>query len=95
MLSADLRDSVAFEIGKSVPEVLAVFTKLKENRVLHVWAIVPAYDRRVYRSVYAKEKQIIDKFYGVDFDFNVIPSHGRDPKTIISDPEIDLAFLRE
>ena len=47
MLSADLRDSVAFEIGHSVQEVQAVFTLLLENRILHVWSVVPEHDRSV------------------------------------------------
>jgi hypothetical protein len=95
MPCADLKDSVAFEIGSSVPEVQAVFTKLEEKNVLHVWAIVPDNDRRVYRSVYAKEKEIIGKFDGVDFDFNVVPSHGRDPQHLVSDLGAELAFLRK
>lgn len=95
MLDASLRDSVAFRIGFSVPEVQAVFTKLEEKNVLHVWAIVSENDRRVYRSVYAKEKEIIGMYGGVDFDFNVVPSHGRDPQGLISDPGIELAFLRK
>ena len=95
MLSAGLRDSVAFEIGYSVPEVQAVFAKLADRNVLHVWAIVPANDRGVYRTIYAKEKEIIRQFEGVDFDFNVVPSHGRDPQALITDPGIELAFLRK
>ena len=94
MLSAGLRDSVAFEIGYSVPEVQAVFASLKDNRVLHVWAIVPEYDRSIYRKIYSREKSIIEQFQGMDFDFNVVPSNGRDARTIISDPDINLAFLR-
>jgi hypothetical protein len=94
MLSADVKDSVAFQIGHSVPEVQAVFTTLKGNRLLHVWAVVPQYDRAVYRSIYAREKEIIGQFGALDFDFNVIPSNGRNPRDIISDPTVELAFLR-
>ncbi len=95
MLSADLKDSVAAELGYAVPEVQAVFAKLNENRVLHVWTIVPQYDRCIYKSVYAREKEIIKKFDGLAFDFNVVPSNGRDPRSLITDPDIDLAFLRK
>jgi hypothetical protein len=95
MLCADLKDSVAFEIGYSVPDVQAVFVSFKENRVLHVWSVVPIYDRCVYRSIYAHEKTIIDQFEGVDFDFNVVASNGKDPRHLMSDPEVDLAFLRK
>jgi hypothetical protein len=94
MLSAGLRDSVAFEIGYSVPEVQAVFVKLSDRNVLHVWAIVPDHDRRVYRTIYAKEKEIIGQFGGFDFDFNIVPSHGRDPQAVIADPGIELAFRK-
>ena len=94
IMSADLKDAVAFEIGYSVPEVQAVFALLTDNRVLHVWAVVPTHDSAVYRKIYAKEKQIIRKFDSLDFDFNVVPSNGRDPRTLISDPEAHLAFLR-
>ncbi len=93
MFCADLSDSVAFEIGYSVPEVQAVFASLK-NRILHVWAVVPTYDRRIYRQIYAREKKIINQFEGMDFDFNVVPSNGKDPRHLMSDPEIDLAYLR-
>jgi len=94
-VSADLKDSVAFEIGYSVPEVQAVFALLQDNRVLHVWAVVREHDRGVYRKIYAKEKEIIKRFDSIDFDFSVVPSHGRDPRTLIADPEAQLAFIRE
>jgi len=93
-LCAGIKDSVAFEIGYSVPEVEAVFAKNIDNRVMHVWAVVPTYDRRVYRSIYAREKKIIEQFGGVDFDFNVVASNGRQPRQLISDPEVDLTYLR-
>ena len=95
MLSADLKDSVAFEIGYSVPEVQAVFARFRENGVLHVWAVVPEHDRTIYRSIYTKEKQLINQFKGIDFDFNVVPSRGRDPRALISDPDIQLTYLRK
>jgi len=95
MLSADLKDSVAFEIRYSVPEVQAVFASKLKDHVLHVWAVVPAYNRRVYRSIYAQERKIIDRFGGVEFDFNVVSSNGKDPRSLITDPEFDLAFLRK
>jgi hypothetical protein len=30
----------------------------------------------------------------VDFDFNVVASNGRQPRQLISDPEVDLTYLR-
>lgn len=93
-LSAALKDSVALETGKAVPEVQAVFATLQDGHVMHVWTVVPEYDRAVYRRVYAAEKDIIRQFKDLDFDFNVVPSQGRAPRTVISEPGIDLAFLR-
>ena len=56
---------------------------------------MPEHDRGVYRKIYAKEKEIIKRFDGVDFDFSVVPSHGQNPRTIIADPDAQLAFVRE
>jgi hypothetical protein len=95
VLPADLRDSVALEIAHSVPEVQAVFVVFGENRTFHVWSVVPEYDRAIFRTIYAKEKQIINRFDDVEFDFNILPSHGRDPETLISDPQVQLAFIRK
>jgi|ERR1017187_7109781 hypothetical protein len=94
MLSASLRDSVAFSIG-AVPEVQAVFAKLLDRNIMHVWAVVPQYDRHIYRQIYAQEKEIIKQYGAIEFDFNVLPSRGRDPRTLITDPDIELAFLRK
>ena len=85
----------AFDVGRSIPEVQAVFVLFKDDRILHVWAVVTAYDRNVYRKIYAKEKEIIRQFENIDFEFNIAPSHGRDPRTMISDPGAQLAFLRK
>jgi hypothetical protein len=90
-MSADLRDSVALKIG-SVPEVQAVFATL-DNKTLHVWSVVPEHDSRVYRSIYAKEKEIIRQFGWIDFDFNVVPSRGKDPREMLSQTA-EIAFLR-
>jgi hypothetical protein len=92
-ISADLKESVSFEIGSSVSEVQAVFVLLKDDRFLHVWAVVPEHDRSVYRKIYAKEKEIIRQFESVEFE--VVPSHGRDPRTMITDPDAQLTFIRE
>ena len=91
-MSTDLKTSVAFEIGHSVPQVQAVFALLKDNKVLHVWAVVPEHDRGVYCKIYAKEKENIKRFDGIDFDFSVVPSHGRNPRTLIADPDAQLAW---
>jgi len=95
MLSADIENIVALEIGRSVPEVQAVFACLEERaNVLHVWAVVPERDRAVYRKIYAAEKDLIERFGHLGFDFNVLSSSGRDPRTLVNDPGVELAFLR-
>ena len=94
MLSADLRDTVAFDLGYSIPEVQAVFV-LSQDKTLYVWSVVPERDHSVYRKIYAKEKDIIEQFDGVDFEFNIVSSRGRDPRTLISASEAQLAFTRK
>jgi hypothetical protein len=89
----DVRYEVAFQIGESVSEVQALFTQL-EGRILRVWTIVSERNDAVYRKIYAKEKELIGSFEGMEFEFNVIPSIGRDPKEIISDPAARLVFAR-
>jgi hypothetical protein len=93
-LTNDLRDAVAFRIGYSVPEVSAVFVS-RDNRALHVWSVVPEYSRDLYRRIYAKEKEIISEFEHIDFDFNVVASHDRDPKALVTDECVQLAYLRK
>jgi hypothetical protein len=95
ILSADIRNTVAFEIGFAVPEVQAVFSRLDENnKVLHIWAVIPERERNVYRKIYSAEKDIIDKFGHIGFDFNVIASCGRDPGTLLNNPGVELSYLR-
>ena len=94
-ISADIRSTVAFEIGFAVPEVQAVFSCLDEkSHVLHVWAVVPERERDIYRKVYSAEKQLIEKFGHLGFDFNVIASCGRDPSTLLNNPGVELSYLR-
>lgn len=95
MLSADIKDEVALEIGYAVPEVQAVFACMEEqNKILHVWAVVPDRDRDVYRRIYSTERQLIGRFKHLGFDFNVLSSSGRDPRTLINNPGVELAFYR-
>lgn len=89
----DVRYEVAFQIGQSVTEVQALFTQL-EGRILRVWTIVPERNDVIYRKIYAKEKELIGSFDGMEFEFNIMPSVGRDPKVVISDPAASLVFAR-
>jgi hypothetical protein len=89
----DVRYNVAFQIGYSVPEVQAMFTQL-EGRILRVWTIVPERQEDVYRKIYAKERALIEAFDGMEFEFNIIPSIGRNPKDVVSDSSCLLVFAR-
>ncbi|QNI31866.1 hypothetical protein H7849_23005 [Alloacidobacterium dinghuense] len=89
----DVRYSVAFRIGNSIPEVQALFTHL-EGKSLRVWTVVADRDESVYRKIYAQEKELIHVFDGMEFEFNIIPSLGRNAKEIISDPGSKLVFAR-
>ena len=89
----DVRYNVAFRIGNSIPEVQALFTQL-EGKSLRVWTVVPERDEDVYHKIYAQEEQLIRDFDGMEFEFNIIPSLGRDAKEVITDPGSRLVFAR-
>ena len=89
----DVRYEVAFHIGQSVPEVQALFTQL-EGRILRVWTVVPERDDAVYRKIYAHERDLVQTFDGMEFEFNIVPNLGRDPKMVITDPACRLVFQR-
>jgi len=93
ILTPALRDSIAFEIG-AVPEVLAVFASV-QDRVCYVWTIVNASDQEIRKRIYGKEKVLIGRFGQLDFEFNVMPSCGQNPKALIPDSTANLTFLRD
>jgi hypothetical protein len=86
---------VAMEIGKAVEDVQAVFLAFAEKEKLFtVLTIVPERERSVCRRVYTVEQQIIDRYQEFDFAFSVLASHGRDPRAVVQDPGMYLAFTR-
>jgi hypothetical protein len=87
-----LKDSIALGLG-SVPDVQAVFTMHQDN-IFYVWAVVSRSEPDVRRSLYIKEKELIDSFVAFDFDFSIVSSRGRDPLSVLSDPSLELAYLR-
>jgi hypothetical protein len=91
----DFSHEVAFELA-SVPEIQAVFTsQLKDRQQLFfVWAIVPNRDHEIYRKVFQVEQSIIDKQRPIQFDFTIMPSMGKDPRTMVTDPCARLVFIR-
>lgn len=93
----DFRHQVALQIA-GVPEVQAVFTTEygRENgRVFFVWTVVPDRKYEVYRRIYEKEREIIEAHAPLQFDFTIMPSRGRDPRTLISDPNALLVYVRD
>jgi hypothetical protein len=86
---------IALEIGKAVEDVQAVFLALAEKeKRLTVLTIVRERKRSVLRQVYAVEQQIIDRHQDFDFAFSVLASHGREPRAVVQDPDMYLAFTR-
>jgi hypothetical protein len=87
----DVRYEVAFQIGHSVPEVKALYSQL-EGRILRVWTVVAERDDAIYRKIYAREKEIIKAFDGMEFEFNVIPAMGRSLEDVVPDPSCTLVY---
>lgn len=87
---------VALEIGQSVAEVQAIFLAFAEKEKLFtVLTIVPVRERSVCRRVYSVEQRIIDRYPEYDFAFSVLASNGRDPRAVVQDPDMYLAFARQ
>lgn len=93
MLSASLKDSIGVEIGAAAPEVAAVFAFVERN-ICHIWTVVTASVPEIRKRVYEREQSLIEKYADLEFDFNILASHGQDPKRVIVDPELELAYLR-
>jgi hypothetical protein len=91
--SLDVRYEVAFQIGHAVPDVQAVFTQL-EGRILRVWTVVPDRDEVVYKELYAQERKLLNSLDGIEFEFNIIPNMGRNPKEVVTDPSGALVYER-
>jgi hypothetical protein len=86
---------VALEIGKAVHDVQAVFLAFAEKeKLLTVLTIVRERERSVLRRVYTVEQQIIDRYQDFDFAFSVLAGHGREPRAVVQDPGMYLAFTR-
>jgi hypothetical protein len=89
----DFRYRVAFALAE-VPEVEAVFTS-EYGKVFFVWTIVRERTQAIYERLYEREQQLIGENEPVQFDFTIMASRGRDPRTIITDPMAQIAYLRQ
>jgi hypothetical protein len=91
----DFSHRVALELA-SVPEVLAVFTSELNGRdcAFFVWVVVPERNYDVYEKIFQKQQSIIDQNIPLRFDFTIMPSRGKDPSGLITDPCARLVYLR-
>lgn len=89
----DFSRQIASELA-SVPGVQAIYsTPYDRGGVLFVWTIVADRDPDLYDRLYEKETQIIDSYEKVRFDFTVLPSRGKDPRSLILDPSAQLVYV--
>ena len=67
-----MKDFISWAFAE-IPSVVRVYAN-QEGRVFYVRVVITDYrDRHIRRSVYEKEKEIINKFESFDFDFGVFP----------------------
>jgi hypothetical protein len=94
-LRIDFSHEVAFEIA-AVPEVQAVFTSqlVNPDRQFFVWTIVPKRDLDLYRRIFQQEQSIIGKWSPLHFDFTIMPSDGKEPTALVTDPSARLAYIK-
>ena len=92
MPTLELKDSIAFGIG-AIPDVEAVFT-LRHDNVFYIWTVVDQSEPEIRSRIYEREKQIIDQYASLDFDFNIVASRGRKPQELIGDPAAELTYVR-
>lgn len=91
----DFSHRIALELA-SVPEVQAVFTSELNGRdhAFFVWIVVPERDYGVYEKVFQKQQSVIDSNIPLRFDFTIMPSRGKDPGGLVTDPCARLVYLR-
>lgn len=92
MPQLDFRHRIAFDLA-DVPEVQAVFTS-EYGKVFFVWTVVAERDLDLYTKIHEKERQIINANDSIQFDFTVMASRGKNPRTLVTDETAQLAFLR-
>jgi hypothetical protein len=89
----DLEYGISLEIGKAVQEIEAIFVQQDAGRV-YVWILVPNEDEAVSHRVYAKERELMDLFDAVDFKFRILVSEGKPPKSVMTDQNPKLVYVR-
>jgi hypothetical protein len=81
-----LEDAIARDLA-FVKEVRHVCVERADNNLL-VWIALDNPIRGVRERVFRKELELIEGFPEIDFDFNVIPALGRDPRHFASSAKI-------
>lgn len=91
----DFSHEVGFAFG-SISEVEAVYTSQLKGRdeMFFVWIVVPERDHGVYRRIFSKQQHVIDEHAPLRFDFTIMPSRGKDPAKLVTDPCARLVYLR-
>ena len=83
--------SFEFSLVKEVETVLAA----RYNNLLYLWVVVDKFDKAAREKIYAREREIINEFKELEFDFNIISRRGRDLRELISDPTLVLTYQRK
>ena len=83
--------SFEFSLVKEVETVLAA----RYNNLLYLWVVTDKFDRAIREKIYAREREIIDEFKELEFDFNIVSRRGRSLRELISDPMLTLAYQRD
>jgi len=89
-LETNLADSLEAALCKdfaSIPSVRHVLTEHAHHNLL-VWIALDNPERDIRDKVYQKQLSLLDGFPEVNFDFNLIPANGRDPKEIATGAEV-------
>jgi hypothetical protein len=86
LFGSDLEYALARDLAL-VKEVRHVSIERADNNLL-IWIALDDPTREVRERVFRKELELIEGFPEIDFDFNVVPAMGRDPRHFASGAKI-------
>lgn len=87
VVAGNLEAAIATDLA-SVPEVRHVLSERADGNLL-VWIAIDSAESGEVRSrVYDKELGLMDGFPEVDFDFNLIPAMGRNPRDLATGGQV-------
>ncbi len=70
-----------FSSEKSVVEIWADY----HEGSVYVLSLIKTYDREARRRLIQLEREVIDKYYGIDIDFSILALEGDDPSELVTD----------